>query len=150
MTAAASSAAPAKSTAPRDSARIYSIAELAREFGITARTMRFYEDEGLIKPRRQGLTRLYSAHDRTRLGWILRGKRLGFSLAEIKELLDLYQVDRTGVQQLRELLRRSRLHITDLERKRRDLDAHINEFREVETQVAGELRQRGVDPEGDD
>lgn len=150
MTAAASSAAQAKSIAARDSARIYSIAELAREFGITARTMRFYEDEGLIKPRRQGLTRLYSAHDRMRLSWILRGKRLGFSLAEIKELLDLYQVDRTGVQQLRELLRRSRLHITDLERKRRDLDAHINEFKEVETQVTAELKQRGVDPEGDD
>jgi DNA-binding transcriptional MerR regulator len=71
-------------------------------------------------------------------------------LAEIRELLDLYQVDRTGVQQLRELLRRSRLHITDLEKKRRDLDAHINEFKEVETQVSAELRQRGVDPEGDD
>ena len=106
---------------PRDPQRIYSIAELAREFAITARTIRFYEDEGLIKPRRQGLTRLYSAGDRTRLGWILRGKRLGFSLAEIKELLDLYQVDRTGVQQLRELLRRSRLHIEDLERGKRDL-----------------------------
>lgn len=146
---AAAQAVPAKSTS-RDLARIYSIAELAREFGITARTMRFYEDEGLIKPRRQGLTRLYSAHDRVRLGWILRGKRLGFTLAEIKELLDLYQVDRTGNQQLRELLRRSRLHIADLERKRRDLDAHINEFREVEAQVAAELKQRGVDPEGDD
>jgi DNA-binding transcriptional MerR regulator len=96
------------------------------------------------------LTRLYSAHDRVRLSWILRGKRLGFSLAEIKELLDLYQVDRTGNQQLRELLRRSRLHITDLERKRRDLDAHINEFKEVESQVTAELKQRGVDPEGDD
>src|SRR6185503_15466767 len=150
MPVAAPSAASAKSTAPRDNARIYSIAELAREFGITARTMRFYEDEGLIKPRRQGLTRLYSVHDRMRLSWILRGKRLGFSLAEIKELLDLYQVDRTGVQQMRELLRRSRLHITDLERKRRDLDAHINEFKEVETQVTAELKQRGVDPEGDD
>jgi DNA-binding transcriptional MerR regulator len=140
-------AAPAKTTAPRDHQRIYSIAELAREFAITARTIRFYEDEGLIKPRRQGLTRLFSTHDRTRLGWILRGKRLGFSLAEIKELLDLYQVDRTGVQQLRELLRRSRRHIADLERKRRDLDAHIGEFRDVETQVAAELRQRGIDPE---
>jgi DNA-binding transcriptional MerR regulator len=150
MPVAAPQAVPAKSTASRDSTRIYSIAELAREFGITARTMRFYEDEGLIKPRRQGLTRLYSTHDRTRLGWILRGKRLGFSLAEIKQLLDLYQVDRTGVQQLRELLRRSQLHITDLERKRRDLDAHINEFKEVETQVTAELKQRGVDPEGDD
>src|SRR5215470_11122922 len=144
-------AASAKTTAsPRDPQRIYSIAELAREFAITARTIRFYEDEGLIKPKRQGLTRLYSAHDRVRLSWILRGKRLGFSLAEIKELLDLYQVDRTGVQQLRELLRRSRLHIADLERKRRDLDAHIGEFKDVETQVTAELKQRGIDPEGDD
>ncbi len=108
-------ASAAKSTASRDSQRIYSIAELSREFAITPRTIRFYEDEGLIKPRRQGMTRLYSAGDRTRLGWILRGKRLGFALAEIRELLDLYQVDRTGVQQLRELLRRSRLHIEDLE-----------------------------------
>ena len=141
----------AKSAAPRDRdpSRIYSIAELAREFAITARTIRFYEDEGMIKPRRQGLTRLYSAGDRTRLGWILRGKRLGFSLGEIKQLLDLYQVDRTGVQQMRELLRRSRLHISDLERKRNDLDAHIGEFKEVERQVTAEPKQRGVDPKSD-
>ena len=142
-------AASAVPSEPRDPQRIYSITELAREFAITARTIRFYEDEGLIKPRRQGLTRLYSVGDRTRLGWILRGKRLGFSLAEIKELLDLYQVDRTGVSQLRELLRRSRLHIEDLENKRRDLDAHIEEFRDVELQVAGELKKRGADPGND-
>jgi|SRR6185503_1601255 len=142
-------AASAVPSEPRDPQRIYSIAELAREFAITARTIRFYEDEGLIKPKRQGLTRLYSVGDRTRLGWILRGKRLGFSLAEIKELLDLYQVDRTGVSQLRELLRRSRLHIEDLENKRRDLDAHIEEFRDVELQVAGELKKRGADPGND-
>jgi DNA-binding transcriptional MerR regulator len=135
---------------PRDPQRIYSIAELAREFAITARTIRFYEDEGLIKPRRQGLTRLYSAGDRTRLGWILRGKRLGFSLAEIKELLDLYQVDRTGVSQLRELQRRSRQHIEDLQRRRRDLDAHIKEFEDVETQVAAELKKRSADTGNDD
>ena len=146
MTAAVS-AVPSE---PRDPQRIYSIAELAREFAITARTIRFYEDEGLITPRRQGLTRLYSAGDRTRLGWILRGKRLGFSLAEIKELLDLYQVDRTGVSQLRELQRRSRAHIEDLQRKRRDLDAHIKEFEDVETQVAAELKKRGVDAGNDD
>jgi len=138
--AAPPAASTAKSPTPRDPQRIYSIAELSREFAITPRTIRFYEDEGLIKPRRQGLTRL---------SWILRGKRLGFSLAEIRELLDLYHVDRTGLQQLRELLRRSRLHITDLERRRRDLDAHINEFKEVETQVSAELRHRGVDPESD-
>ena len=142
-------AAPAASQTQRDPQRIYSIAELAREFAITARTIRFYEDEGLIKPRRQGLTRLYSVGDRTRLGWILRGKRLGFTLAEIKELLDLYQVDRTGVQQLRELLRRSRLHIDDLQRRRRDLDAQIQEFKDVESHVTAELRKRGVDPEND-
>ena len=139
-------AAPAASQSQRDPQRIYSIAELAREFAITARTIRFYEDEGLIKPRRQGLTRLYSVGDRTRLGWILRGKRLGFTLAEIKELLDLYQVDRTGVQQLRELLRRSRLHIDDLQRRRRDLDAQIQEFKDVETHVAAELKKRGSIP----
>ena len=147
--AAPPAASTAKSPAPRDPQRIYSIAELSREFAITPRTIRFYEDEGLIKPRRQGLTRLYSTHDRTRLGWILRGKRLGFSLAEIKELLDLYQVDRTGVQQLRELLRRSRLHIEDLENKRRDLAAHIDEFKEVEIQVAAELKKRGAETGND-
>ena len=149
VSSSAKSSAPREQSRDRDQSRIYSIAELAREFAITARTIRFYEDEGMIKPRRQGLTRLYSAGDRTRLGWILRGKRLGFSLAEIKQLLDLYQVDRTGVQQMRELLRRSRLHIVDLERKRADLDAHIGEFKEVEKQVAAELKQRGVDPGSD-
>ena len=142
-------ASSAVSSEPRDPQRIYSIAELAREFAITARTIRFYEDEGLIKPRRQGLTRLYSAGDRTRLGWILRGKRLGFSLAEIKELLDLYQVDRTGVSQLRELQRRSRLHIEDLQRRRSDLDAHIKEFEDVEIQVAAELKKRGAETGSD-
>jgi DNA-binding transcriptional MerR regulator len=140
---------PAKSPTPRDNQRLYSIAELAREFAVTPRTIRFYEDEGLIKPERHGLIRVYSAGDRARLSWILRGKRLGFSLAEIKELLDLYQVDRTGVQQMRELLRRSRLHIKELERRRNDLDAHIEDFKEVEAHVCAELRQRGVDPEND-
>ena len=147
--AAPPAASTAKSPAIRDSQRIYSIAELAREFAVTPRTIRFYEDEGLIKPRRQGTQRLYSAGDRARLGWIRRGQRLGFKLAEIHELLDLYQVDRTGVQQLRELLRRSRSHVADLEAKRRDLDAQIAEFKEVETQVEAELKHRGVDPESD-
>ena len=137
----------ARTPSLRDAQRIYSIAELSREFAITPRTIRFYEDEGLIKPRRQGTTRLYTAGDRTRLSWILRGKRLGFSLAEIRELLDLYQVDRTGMQQLRELQRRCQLHIAELERKRADLDQHIGEFKEVESQVSAELKQRGVDPE---
>ena len=151
MSAAAPPAASLTSPgqAPRDSQRVYSIAELAREFAVTPRTIRFYEDEGLIKPGRHGLIRVYSAGDRARLSWILRGKRLGFSLSEIRELLDLYRVDRTGVQQMRELLRRSRSHIADLERRRADLDAHIKDFREVEAHVCAELRQRGVDPDRD-
>ena len=134
---------------PREGLESFTISDLSAEFDVTARALRFYEDEGLIKPRRQGTMRLYTVGDRTRLSWILRGKRLGFSLAEIRELLDLYQVDRTGIQQLRELLRRSQLHISDLERKRADLDQHIGEFREVEAQVSAELKQRGVDPEID-
>ena len=129
---------------------LFAITDLAREFGISTRAIRFYESKGLLKPERVGGTRVFRRRDRARLILILRGKRLGFSLAEIKELLDLYQVDRTGVQQMRELLRRSRVHIAELERRRRDLDAHIHEFKEVETQVSAELKQRGVDPEGDD
>ncbi|WP_395714731.1 MerR family DNA-binding transcriptional regulator [Reyranella sp.] len=137
----------ATAQASRDTQRTYTIAELSREFGVTPRTIRFYEDEGLIKPRRQGLMRLYNQHDRTRLGWILRGKRLGFPLAEIRALLELYYIDRTGNQQMRELLRRSRIHIAELERKRRDLDAQIDEFKDVEVHVAKELRRRGIDPD---
>jgi DNA-binding transcriptional MerR regulator len=136
-------------TPARDGEETFSIAELAREFDITTRAIRFYEDEGLLAPKRRGQTRIYAPRDRTRLKLILRGKRLGFSLAEIKQLLDLYQVDRTGVQQLRELLRRSRLHIEDLQRRRRDLDAHIEEFKDVEAHVTAELRKRGIDPESD-
>jgi DNA-binding transcriptional MerR regulator len=121
----------------------FTIAALAREFGVTARTIRFYEDEGLIKPQRQGLNRIYSAGDRARLGWILRGKRLGFSLAEIRDLLDLYHVDRSGLQQLRAILGKSREHIGELERKLRDLQAQLAEFREVEATVQAELARNG-------
>jgi DNA-binding transcriptional MerR regulator len=121
----------------------FTIADLAREFGVTTRTIRFYEDEGLIKPRRHGLCRIYSAGDQARLGWILRGKRLGFSLAEIRELLALYEVDRSGVQQMRAILAKSREHIADLERKLRDLQAQLGEFREVEAGVRAALAKKG-------
>src|SRR4029453_15347738 len=70
----------------------YSIGELCDEFGVTARALRFYEDEALIAPERRGTQRLYSERDRARLAWILRGKRVGLSLADIKELLDLYDI----------------------------------------------------------
>jgi DNA-binding transcriptional MerR regulator len=139
--------APRPSAQQAGESRTWTIAELAREFAVTPRTIRFYEDEGLIKPRRQGLNRIYNAGDRARLGWILRGKRLGFSLAEIRALLDLYYVDRSGVQQMRAIVAKSREHITDLERKQRDLQAQIDEFREVEATAVALLTSRGVDPQ---
>lgn len=125
----------------------YSIAELAREFGVTPRAIRFYEDQGLIHPARQGLNRIYSHADRFRLGWILRGKRLGCSLAEIKELLDLYETDRSRVSQLKAFLKRVRTHAAELDRKARDLQAQIEELREMEAGAQRMLRERGVDPD---
>lgn len=131
------------------SAQTWTIAELAREYNVTPRAIRFYEDEGLLSPTRQGMSRIYSLGDRWRLGWILRGKRLGFSLAEIKELMDLYHADRSGVQQLRAIVRKSREHVAELEAKLRDLRTQIAEFREVEGHAAQMLRDKGTDPESD-
>lgn len=127
----------------------YTIAELAREFAITPRTIRFYEDQGLIAPARQGMNRIYSHGDRFRLGWILRGKRLGFSLTDIKELLDLYEGDRSRVSQLKAALQRARDHVAGLERQARDLQAQIDELRELEQGAIAMLRERGVDPESE-
>ena len=127
----------------------YTIAELAKEFAGTPRTIRFYEDQGLITPGRQGMNRIYSHGDRFRLGWILRGKRLGFSLTDIKELLDLYEGDRSRVSQLKAALQRAREHVTGLERQARDLQAQIAELRELEQGAIAMLRERGVDPESE-
>ena len=127
----------------------YTIAELAKEFAVTPRTIRFYEDQGLISPARQGMNRVYSHGDRFRLGWILRGKRLGFSLTDIKELLDLYEGDRSRVSQLKAALQRSRTHVADLERQASDLQAQIAELRELEQKAMAMLRERGVDPEAE-
>src|SRR3954453_19500622 len=87
--------------APESSGKTYTITHLCEEFGVTPRALRFYEDEGLISPRRQGLSRVYSWRDRARLAWILRGKRVGFSLSEIREMIDLYDVDDGRVAQRR-------------------------------------------------
>ena len=82
----------------------YGIAELAREFDVTTRTVRFYEDKGLLAPLREGQRRVYAPRDRVRLRLIMRGKRLGFSLDEIRQLIDLYDVDPSEVMQLRHFL----------------------------------------------
>ncbi|WP_368175598.1 MerR family DNA-binding transcriptional regulator [Aeromonas sp. R5-4] len=88
----------------KDEGRRFSISELAREFDITTRSIRFYEDQGLLNPAREGQARIYSKQDRVRLKLTLRGKRLGFSLAEIRELFDLYDADKSSRTQLQTML----------------------------------------------
>lgn len=82
----------------------YSISDLSKEFDITTRSIRFYEDQGLLKPKRRGQTRIYSLKDRVRLKLILRGKRLGFSLAETRRLFELYDADKSSTSQLNTML----------------------------------------------
>ena len=109
-------------------ARSYTITELGEEFGVTARALRFYEDEGLIGPERRGTARIYSHRDRARLAWILRGKRVGFSLGEIKEMIDLYDVGDGRRVQRQVTLERCLDRIALLENQKRDIDAHIHEL----------------------
>jgi DNA-binding transcriptional MerR regulator len=108
----------------------YSIGELCDEFSVTARALRFYEDEALIAPERRGTQRLYSDRDRARLAWILRGKRVGLSLADIKELLDLYDVGDGRETQRLKTIERCQEQIDRLERQRVDIDATIKELDE--------------------
>ena len=107
----------------------YTISDLAAEFSITPRTIRFYEDRGLIAPHRRGQSRLYSARDHARLAWILRGRRVGFSLAEIGELLDLYDLGDGRVEQRRTTLKKCRERQATLMEQRNDLDAAIAELK---------------------
>lgn len=125
---------------------LYTVNQLAEELGVTPRTLRFYEDKGLLSPNRQGNNRVYDKRDRARMKLILRGKRLGFSLAEIAEYLDLYKIDGNGIEQLRVLLRRVRERRAVLERQREDLEATVAELADIEDQVAAALAERGAAP----
>jgi len=123
--------------------RTYSISELAREFGCTARALRFYEDKGLLSPRRDGLTRVYFTRDRARLTLILRGKRVGLSLLDIKEILDLYGSDETNMQQNSVALKKFKNRIVALEAQREDIDQAIEMLRD------GIMRMEAADIKAD-
>ncbi len=115
----------------------YSIGEMCDEFGVTARALRFYEDERLIAPERRGTQRIYTERDRSRLAWILRGKRVGFSLAEIKDLLDLYDVGDGRQTQRLKTIERCSDRVATLERQRIDLEATIDELTDFITLLNG-------------
>ncbi|MCW5624947.1 MAG: MerR family DNA-binding transcriptional regulator [Burkholderiales bacterium] len=115
-------------------AETYTITELAQEFGITTRTIRFYEDHGLLRPGREGRNRVYDKRDRVRLKLTLRGKRLGLSLTEIRELLDIYDAAHDEGAQLSQFLVALRLRREALEQQREDIDATIDEIQAFEAQ----------------
>src|SRR5882724_11030852 len=109
--------------------RTFTIRQLCLEFKCTPRALRFYEDKGLLAPARDGLNRVYSYKDRGRLQLILRGKRVGLALAEIGEILDLYEVDDGGVQQAAKSLRKFQERIVALESQRIDIDNQIRRLK---------------------
>lgn len=121
--------------------RTFTIGELAAEFGVTARTIRHYEELGLLRPQRRGQARIYSAADRTRLKLILRGRRLGFSLGESREIIAMYDPEHGNAQQLRRLLERIGEQRTLLEARLVDLHAMLAELEEVEGGCRAALAQ---------
>jgi len=125
--------------------RTFTIRQLCLEFKCTPRALRFYEDKGLLSPARQGLNRVYSYKDRARLQLILRGKRVNLSLAEIREILDLYDKNDGGAAQNATALRRFRERLVMLERQREDLDHAIAELKDASARIEQALAQSRPD-----
>ena len=133
-----------RSSTPGAAAPTFTIGELAREFGVTTRAIRFYEDCGLLEPARSGRNRIYSARDRTRLRLTLRGKRLGLKLAEVKELVDMYETRRDTGPQLRRFLGMLARHRARLEQRLGDLQATLAEVTAHEEEAKRLLEKRNA------
>lgn len=121
---------------------IYGIQEIADTLGVTPRALRFYEEKGLIVPQRVGSTRVYTRRELARMQLILRGKRLGFSIREIREFLDLYEVDAGHVEQSRHLIDQVHHRIAALEKQRHAIDETIAELREIEREALDRIAGR--------
>jgi DNA-binding transcriptional MerR regulator len=121
----------------------WTISDLSREFAITPRTLRFYEDQGIVSPAREGRNRVYSARDRTRLKLALRGKRLGLQLAEIRTLIDMYDGPGDTTVQLREYLNVLTRHREALEQQRLDIEETLAEIADQERECRDLLEKRG-------
>lgn len=135
---------PLPATSPVAAASaFFTIGELAREFDLTTRAIRFYEDCGLLQPQRQGRNRVYTARDRTRLKLTLRGKRLGLTLAEVKELVDMYESPRDTVPQLNKFLQVLATHREQLEQQLADLHITLDEVRSHEKEARRLLKGSG-------
>lgn len=119
-----------------------SISDLAREFDVTPRTIRFYEDQGLLAPRREGQRRIYAGRDRTRLKLTLRGKRLGLTLGEIRELIDIYDAGRDERPQLERFLAILAQHRGALEQQREDIEAQLSEIDVFEKRCRQRLAEK--------
>ncbi len=118
------------------------IGDVARMFDVSLRTLRFYEDKGLIQPKREGTTRLYTGRDLARLKLITLGTRVGFSLREVKQMMDLYDPTGTNMRQYRFVLDKSERQIARLEEQRRQLDASIEELRKTRDGIASVVERR--------
>jgi DNA-binding transcriptional MerR regulator len=123
---------------------IFTIRDLAKEFGVSARTLRFYEEKGLLDPARRGEQRLYSRRDRARLAYVLAGKQVGFSLEEVREMLDLYDLGDGQVTQLKVALTKFGERIGRLERQKGDIDRVVAELTRASDVMKAKLAARGV------